>query len=61
MTNKKRILKGIESLEKEKREHEMKMKEEMAKNKDNPVLDYWEKELKAFDKEIKKKRKKLGK
>ncbi len=61
MTNKKRILKGIKSLEIEKRKHEIKIKEEMTKNKENPVIDYWEKELRAFDTQIKEKKKKLEK
>jgi len=59
MFNKKRILKGIRSLQKEKKEHEIKRRIEIAKDKDNPVIGYWDKEIDEMDRKIKEKKAKL--
>jgi len=59
MTSKKKIIKSIRSLEKRKKEHEIERRKEISKNKDNPVINYWEEEIKRFDKKIKEKKEKL--
>lgn len=59
--NKKKLLKSIRSLEKKEKEHLEKIREEKIKNPENPVLGYWDKELKHFAKEIKKNKEKLTK
>jgi len=59
MTNKKRIIKGIRSLQKIKEEHEIKRRKEKARDKDNPVIGYWEKEIEEINKKIKQKKERL--
>ena len=56
MKRKKRIVKGIESLEKQRKIHEE--KKAMAKREGKQELaEYYEKELEKFEKEVLKKRK----
>lgn len=57
MANKKRIKKGIESLEERKREHEEKI-ENYSGDKDY-LVDYWRKEIKGFDERINERKRKL--
>lgn len=56
---KKRLKKGIESLEKRRKEHLQKIEEEKKKEKNinYALITYWEKEVKTFASEQKKKEK----
>ena len=56
--NKNKIQKAIISLEKQKRIHEEKIKSEI---KNFGLLNYWEKEIKVFDNEIKRLKEKFKK
>jgi len=57
MANKKKIEKAIESLEKQKALHIKKIKEH---DKEKEYLtEYWEKQIKAFEKEIERRKKKI--
>ena len=51
MVNKKRIKKGIESLNKRKEEHEEKIRDYSGRN--DTLVDYWKGEIERFEKKIK--------
>ena len=51
MVNKKRIKKGIESLNKRKEEHEEKIRDYAGRN--DTLVDYWKGEIERFEKKIK--------
>jgi len=56
MSNQKKIKKSIESLEKQIERHKDKIKSGKVSE---VILDYWEKEIEIFEREIEKKKKKL--
>ncbi len=58
MADKKKIAKAIKSLEEQIEKHKLKIKSH-GKDKDY-LMDYWEKQIKVFEEEIRKKRRKLG-
>ncbi len=55
MGRKKKLEKGIKSLEKQHKIHE----EKLTQTKDENLRDYWAKEMRKFDQEIEKKKKKI--
>jgi len=61
IVKKKTILKSIESLEKRKNEHEAKLEKGKIENLEDSIIDYWEKEIKIFEREIQKNRERLEK
>ena len=59
MKSKKKIKKSIESLKKQRDLHKEKITELEKKDRENPLIDYWEKEIEKFDREIEKEEEKL--
>jgi len=61
MVNKKTILRSIKSLEEQKKIHEEKIRKEKRKYPNNPVIEYWEKQIKRFEEDINKAKERIRK